>query len=152
MTNKGHISSLVLTFIFICSISTYGQTRKDSADKVDETKMAMREVGAKNMNVSLVNLISNPEKYHGQTIQIVGYLQLEFEGDAIYLHKEDCEHGMTSNGFWVDFSDKISKRQNLKSYSEKYVILIGTFDMNSHGHMGLFAGTLKNIRRLDKWR
>jgi hypothetical protein len=152
MTNNKTKLIIISTLIFICSIAATGQTSKDVIEKDNETTLAMREVESENMDVSIVNLICNPKKYHGQTIQIVGYLQLQFEGDAIYLHKEDCEHSLTSNSFWVNFSDKISKRPNLKSYNERYVILIGTFDMNSHGHMGLFAGTLKNIRRLDEWR
>ena len=38
-------------------------------------------------SVSLIRLIANPEKYHGKKIQVTGYINLEFEGDAIYLHK-----------------------------------------------------------------
>ena len=141
---------LVLLAICIGSFSISGQTVKDTS-AADEEETAMQEIEGDNMHVSLVNLIANPEKYNGKTIQVVGYLNLEFEGDAIYLHKEDYVHGLTTNGFWVRFSDKISKRADLNKYSKKYVIIIGTFDMNRHGHMGLFAGELKNIRRLDTW-
>jgi hypothetical protein len=145
-TNKYFRTTFIATLF---SLTLCGQAGKDSTDKQDETKEAMREIKGRNWNVSLVNLIANPEKYHGQTIQVEGYLKLEFESNAIYLHEEDCKKGLVSNGFWVEFSNKISKRPDLKKYSDKYVIIIGTFDMNSRGHMGLFAGTINNIRRLD---
>jgi hypothetical protein len=79
------------------------------------------------------------------------YLHLEFEGNAIYLHKEDEEHGLSKNGFWVDFSDTLKKKKNIKEYSDRYVIILGTFNMKSKGHMGMFGGTFENIIRLDTW-
>lgn len=102
-------------------------------------------------NTSLIRLIATPEKYDGKTIQVIGYLHLEFEGNAIYLHKEDYEHGLSENSFWVSFSKKITKQKNIMDYNDKYVIIIGTFKMDDKGHMGMFGGTLENIVRLDTW-
>ena len=51
--------------------------------------------------------------------------------------------------FWVNFSDEIKLTKKLLTIIKKYVIIIGTFDMKSNGHMGLFGGTIKNITRLD---
>lgn len=101
-------------------------------------------------NTSLIRLIATPEKYDGKTIQVIGYLHLEFEGNAIYLHKEDYEKGLSENSFWVSFSKKIEKK-NIMDYNDKYVIIIGTFKMDKKGHMGMFGGTLENIVRLDTW-
>ena len=36
-------------------------------------------------------------------------------------------------------------------FNDKYVIIIGTFNANHKGHMGMFAGTLDDIIRLDLW-
>jgi hypothetical protein len=102
-------------------------------------------------DVSLIQLIANPEKYHGKHVQVVGYLNLEFEGDAIYLHQEDFVNNLIKNAFWVDFSERIKQEKKLADYNKKYVIIIGLFDMNLKGHMSLFSGEIKNITRLDKW-
>jgi hypothetical protein len=102
-------------------------------------------------NTSLIQLIANPEKYDGKIIQIIGYLHLEFEGNAIYLHKEDFENSITENGFWVNFSESVTKKANVMDYSDRYVIIIGTFRMHYKGHMGLFGGTIENIVRLGSW-
>jgi len=102
--------------------------------------------------VSIINLIATPEKYHGKKIQIIGYLHLEFEGDAIYLHKEDYSNAITANGLWVNFSEKLTKKKNLTDYNDNYVIILGTFNKDSMGHMGLWNGTMDDIIRLDFWR
>jgi hypothetical protein len=102
--------------------------------------------------VSIINLIATPEKYHGKKIQIIGYLHLEFEGDAIYLHKEDYVNGICDNGLWVNISKSVTSKKHLKDYSDNYVIILGTFNKDSHGHMGLFNGTMDDIIRLDFWR
>jgi hypothetical protein len=102
-------------------------------------------------DISIIKLIATPEKYHGKQIQVIGYLNLEFEGDAIYLHKEDYSKGISNNGFWVNFSKETIEKKNLNDYNKKYVIIVGTFDMNDRGHMGMFGGTIKNITRLDLW-
>jgi hypothetical protein len=102
-------------------------------------------------DVSLINLIATPEKYQGKIVRVVGYLNLEFEGNAIYIHKEDYEHALLKNAVWIDFS-RDEAAQNTKSFSKKYVILVGMFEMKDSGHMGLFSGSIRKISRLDLWR
>ena len=101
-------------------------------------------------SISIDSLIATPERYHGKKIQIAGYLNLEFEGNAIYLHKEDREKGLIENGFWVSFSDKLNKKE-IQALNKSYVLIEGKFDMNSHGHRGMFGGEIKNIKRIIKW-
>ena len=36
-------------------------------------------------------------------------------------------------------------------FNDKYVIIIGTFNVNEKGHMRMFGGTLDDIVRLDLW-
>ncbi len=139
----------VVLFISIAFTVT-GQSRKDT---VDETEMAaINSLKEEYLDVSLIKLITTPEKYHGKRIQVKGYLKIQFEGNAIYLHKEDRVNFLTKNAFWVEFSDKLTEKVNPQDYSEQYVIIIGTFNMKSLGHMGLFSGTFENIIRLDPWK
>lgn len=53
-------------------------------------------------NVSVVQLIANPERYDGKHIQLIGFLRIEFEGTAIYLHREDYEQGIARNALWIN--------------------------------------------------
>lgn len=142
-------SLLLFLFLTISLLMTAcGQTNNDSTDETEKKPYQLLDIQE---NVSLVKLIANPEKYDGKRIQVIGYLHLEFEGNAVYLHEEDFKHSMSENSFWVNFSSKLTKKQDPKKFSDKYVIIIGTFKANEKGHMGMFGGTLDNIVRLDLW-
>ncbi|RII28371.1 MAG: hypothetical protein CXR31_00295 [Geobacter sp.] len=96
-------------------------------------------------------------------------MALEFEGDAIYLSASDAERHITKNGIWVDVnypklgipetkpSDPeqlkkvMVKVKSLESMNGKYVVIEGVFDMNSHGHLGLYSGSL-NVERMPRLR
>ena len=139
--------TLLSLYLMTLTIVTLSQTKGDTTGTkpVKPLDLGIYE------NTSLIKLIATPEKFDGKTIQVIGYMHLEFEGDAIYLHKEDYENSLAENAFWVSFSRKLKKEKNVMAYSDKYVVIIGTFKLNDKGHMGLFGGTLENIVRLDAW-
>ena len=132
--------------LFLLAFSLNACSQNKTTLKENENVIPFNE-----FDISLIRLIATPEKYDGKQVQVRGYLNLEFEGNAIYLHKEDYSKALTDNGFWVNFSKGIAEKKNLKDYNKQYVIIVGTFDMKSLGHMGLFGGTIKNITRLDLW-
>lgn len=104
--------------------------------------------------ISMISLIANPEKYHGKILRVFGYLNLEFEGNAIYLHKEDCEVMNPSNGLWVDTENnsRIFNKKTYDKYDHKYVFIQGTFDMNIKGHFGMWSGSIRNITSVDVYK
>ncbi|WP_157724149.1 hypothetical protein [Winogradskyella sediminis] len=106
---------------------------------------------ASNHTLSLVNLIATPGKYHEKKIQIIGYVNVEFEGNGIYLHKDDYDHGIYSNGFWISIDKNIRQQIADEKMNKSYVLLEGTFNMNQRGHMGLWSGEIENITRIIKW-
>jgi len=101
-------------------------------------------------NVSIVQLIANPERYDGKRVQLIGFLRIEFEGTAVYLHREDYERGIEKNALWINIPTGMSKAQS-DAVNGQYVICLGTFDAAHHGHMGLFSGEIKNVERLQVW-
>jgi hypothetical protein len=136
---------ILVLFFTLLNAFAYCQSGSDTTDNdpVKPFDLGIFE------NTSLIRLIATPENYDGKTIQVIGYLHLEFEGNAIYLHKEDYQNGLTENAFWVSFSKKLKNQKQIMNYNNQYVIIIGTFKMKNKGHMGLFGGTLENIVRLD---
>jgi hypothetical protein len=93
--------------------------------------------------VSLVRLLADPKEYDGKRIMLVGFLHLEFEGNAIYIHRDDKLYRISKNALWVSFSPGI----NTKACQDKYVLIEGEFSATETGHMGLFGGTVKAIDR-----
>ncbi|MGB7987584.1 MAG: hypothetical protein WCF54_20650 [Terracidiphilus sp.] len=100
--------------------------------------------------VSMIQLIANPQAYDNKRVRIIGYLHLEFEGDAIYLHREDFDYAIDKNALWVNIPKDMTKEQ-MKAVNNFYVICTGTFRAGMHGHMGMNSGEMDNITRLEPW-
>jgi hypothetical protein len=101
------------------------------------------------VDVSIIQLISTPERYEGKVVRLIAFLRVEFEGNALYMHREDYEQGITRNGIWIELPSQPVARS--KQRDQSYVIAVGTFDSTNKGHMGLWAGSLSQVSRLDKW-
>jgi len=101
------------------------------------------------VNVTLVQLIANPEKFDGKLIRVIGFLRLEFEGNVLYLHREDYENAILGDGIWVDVTPETTKQS--KTLNMNYVLLEGIFSSNNPGHMGMWSGAIQKIRRAELW-
>jgi hypothetical protein len=101
-------------------------------------------------DVTLVRLIANPEKFDGKLIRVIGFLRLEFEGNVLYLHREDYENAILGDGIWVDVTSVITKQS--ATLNMNYVLLEGVFSADERGHMGMWSGTIKQVRRAQLWR
>lgn len=100
-------------------------------------------------DVSIVQLIANPERYDGQDVRVIGFMRLEFEGDALYLHREDFEHSILNNGVWIDLTD--SQQKSSAKFNNSYVLVEGRFSASEKGHLELWSGSLQRISRLNPW-
>jgi hypothetical protein len=100
-------------------------------------------------SVSLISLIANPEKFTGQKVRVIGYLHLEFEGNGLYLNKDDFKNGISKNALWIEIGPKHPENSPFLKFIDHYVIMEGTFDDKNQGHMGMMSGSLKDITRLD---
>jgi hypothetical protein len=98
---------------------------------------------------SIVQLLANPEKYHTKSVRVEGYLRVEFEGTAIYLSKESAEYFITCNGFWVSFDPNVIK-VDTKQFDKQFVLIEGTFNKDSYGHLSAWKGTIEKVSRLQK--
>lgn len=104
---------------------------------------------AQAVDVSMINLIANPKDFDGKKVRLIGYVRLEFEGDSIYLHRDDARQGNTRNGLWLDVA--LPQKQRMR-VNNRYAIVEGVFSMDEQGHLGLWSGSIKNVTRLDPWR
>jgi hypothetical protein len=101
------------------------------------------------MGVSLIRLIAAPQEYANRVVRVMGYLKIEFEGNAIYLHQEDREHGLYKNGLWLEAPGEMMKE--LQKLSGRYVLIEGVFEPKNTGHGGLFSGAIIDINRAQAW-
>jgi hypothetical protein len=78
----------VLVFAFCCLGAIAQHTSRGYNSRPNEPSLVEGD------NASIIELIANPLKYNNQRVRIIGFLNLEFEGNAIYLHREDFEHSI----------------------------------------------------------
>src|SRR4051794_20900429 len=57
------------------------------------------------LSVSLLQLIATPDAFDGKYVRVHGFVRIEHEGTAIYLHREDAELMLTKNGLWLAAND-----------------------------------------------
>jgi hypothetical protein len=100
-------------------------------------------------DVSMVQLITTPEKFDGKFVRVDGFLNLAFEGDSLYLHREDLVQGLVRNGIWVVRTEAMERDE--KKLNRHYVLIEGIFDAQHHGHMDMFGGAIKDITRIETW-
>jgi hypothetical protein len=106
-------------------------------------------VAAEPLDVSMIQLIANPKDYDGKLVRVGGFMNLEFDGNAIYLHQDDYKHNITKNGLGADVSDDIRKKS--ADFDLKYVVVVGTFNAQMTGHLGLWSGSIQKITRCMAW-
>lgn len=96
---------------------------------------------------SLLQLLADPSRYHDRKVQVLGYCRLEFEGLAIFLHKEDYTYGL-GNMVWLelDLKDITFARRKIT-----YCLVEGTYNAKNRGHLGMFSGAIEQITRYDAW-
>jgi hypothetical protein len=101
------------------------------------------------VDVSMVALIAVPERYDGKLVRTHGFLCIEFEGNALYLHQEDYRRGLTKNSFWLRLSKP--QREQFKNLSLKYVVIEGTVYGKGPEQRDSWSGAIGNVTRLEAW-
>jgi len=100
---------------------------------------------------SLLELITRPEVYDGRRVRVVGFVNFEFEGNALYLSKTDWENGLTRSAVWIAPPPGFESNWGPARVqpNRRYVIVEATFRASRRGHLGLFSGALEEVTRLD---
>ncbi len=142
--------SILGVVVSFCAFAlTTGCKAKSIGADAAAVKPAPKVEASEPVDVSLVELIATPATFAHKRVRVMGFVSLEFEGDAIYLHREDWQHALMRNGIWLDVSG-LDGGSRLRTRAG-YAIVEGTFDPQKHGHMALFSGSIDNVTRLDAW-
>lgn len=98
---------------------------------------------------SMIKLIADPGRYNGKRVQVIGFAHFEFEGNGIYLSKEDYQYALNVNGLWLSMTK--SEIATFKEIGDSYVIVEGTFNADQRGHYNAFSGSIENITLIRRW-
>jgi hypothetical protein len=123
----------------------YPHTALPGASSVIGVPSAMLAPPAGNapITVSLVALLSRPGDFDGKPVRIVGFVHIEFESDAIYLHREDFEQNLVTNSLRLE----VPLNPEFRALNDRYIIVEGTFQATPNSR--LRAGSIVGISRYD---
>ena len=102
---------------------------------------------------SLVELIARPELYDGKQVRVIGFVNFEFEGNGLFISKEDWRQSITRNGLWIEPPAGFVSHSGpaRRQPNQRYVLVEGTFNARESGHMGMWSGTIEHVTRLEPW-
>jgi hypothetical protein len=123
------IVAFLATLVF--SIGHYGCASSSQTDRShagDSYKRAVPGTSESTMylDVSIIELIANPQAFHDKPVRVTGFMHVEFEGSAIYLHQEDYVRGLY-NGIKLAF-DHPDQLEDKDCNNDTYVQIEGVFD------------------------
>lgn len=95
---------------------------------------------------SLVQLIADPDKFHGLIVRFHGVVSLRDGNVGVYLTKEHHAHHVTTMGVWLEIAEE--KREGLKLIEGRYCIIEGEFNAKDKGNYGAWPGTISKITLL----
>lgn len=102
-------------------------------------------------DVSLIRLIADPDRFDGRRVRVHGFVRIEHEGTAVYLHRDDCEHMLTRNGLWLAANDTTPAGSPEAAVNGRYALIEGRFSAKAKGHNGLWSGSIGEISRMQPW-
>jgi hypothetical protein len=95
--------------------------------------------------VSMLSLLGNPSAYDGMLVRTWGYVHFEFEGDALYLHREDFEHQLP-NSLWISLRSGVPR----DGCQDSYASVKGRFQAGATGHLGMWQGAVENVTECER--
>jgi len=132
---------LAFVHVLLLLLATAPSLASDEATSIPTCRSGNADGTCALYEVSLVQLIADPEKYDGKQVQVSGFIHLEFEGNGLYLHRDDFKFRIPQNGVWVD----MRVGANFKGCQNSYVSIRGTFVAADHGHLGVWSGAIRDI-------
>jgi hypothetical protein len=98
---------------------------------------------------ALIDVIAEPRVWDGRRIRVRGFLNFEFEGDAIYVSRDDRHDWRVECAVWVSVPHAWTER---RLPNQRDGVVEGTFRSQRRGHMGLFAGAIDDVTRIETVR
>ena len=98
--------------------------------------------------VSLLELIANPERFHGRRVLVRGYARIEFEGSAVYLSKESFEASSRRDALWLTPAAGSPFAEPGATFGPRYADVVGRFDALDRGHFGMYSGAINDATRI----
>jgi hypothetical protein len=101
------------------------------------------------MYVSVLQLITTPEKFDHKLVSLVGFLTIEREGDKLFAHQEDALNSILANAIQVEGTKEMF--YDRERIDMKYVKILGTFQASDHKRIPFYSGIIVGVRSCGYW-
>jgi hypothetical protein len=80
-------------------------------------------------------------------VQVIGFCQVAFEAQGVFAYQQDADLMNWSSGVWLDLDDETL--QQARTHDGSFILVEGRFSAKTRGHMGVWAGALSQISRIE---
>jgi hypothetical protein len=101
-------------------------------------------------NVSMMQVITTPDRYDGKMVKLRGYLHVRAEDTALYFTKDHADYRLKENGIWIVLRESPYSFKEQQHLDGAYVVIEGVFDMKQRGHFSAWQGGIHTVTRLEK--
>jgi hypothetical protein len=95
----------------------------------------------------MLELIASPERFSNRRVVVIGFAHVQGEGSGLYLHKEDFDHGITTNALRLAVPS--NGAEAWQSLSGRYVRIEAKFVWGPGDDIA--SGMLVDITRFEAW-
>ena len=100
-------------------------------------------------NVSLIQLVANPDKFHGKLVRVRGFLVVEAEHSAIFMSPDDAEMQILANAISLG-GELAGVEGSEEAYgSGRWMLVEGIFKANEQGTGTQYGGLIDNLSRVE---
>jgi hypothetical protein len=99
--------------------------------------------------VSMIQLIANPDAFHGKMVRVRGIVSIVPWNTAIYLHTEDYDRPTTKNGLWLAGLDYKNAEIQSSEDNGRFLLIEGRFNAKDKGYDGKWSGSIEKYQRVD---
>jgi hypothetical protein len=104
--------------------------------------------GATILNVSSIQLLATPERFHGKRVRVSGWWTWAFEVSVLSPNREDAEYSM--NGIWLDLDSKQARQ--FVAAQNGYCVIEGVFDASKGDGRSITTTSIRTVTRIERLR
>lgn len=100
-------------------------------------------------NVTIEELLRNPDQYDGKRVSVVGFYRLLFESSDLAADRKASKNQDYERSLWRDNLSPFADKSAIDDRDEAWLRVDGIFLRGPGGHAGLWPGTIERITRLE---
>lgn len=101
------------------------------------------------IQLSLIRIIANPDKFDSRLITVQGFLSMSREGDLLYIDESASENMISQDAIWVRRTEQMGKDH--AKLNKTYVTVTGTFRADFKEQLGNPIGGIPNVQSVTLW-